>query len=298
MLFPSMESPARKLLFSSDGRLRSGWKILSFLGAVLVVLWGTSSLIGLTLGRDFTFAWWMPSQWIMGFICLLVTLPALYFERRPLTSVGFRADRRWAIEFSMGFLIGFILLGLAALVVLGLGGFHWERDARVGLSMLLKGAWVYLAVAFFEETLFRGYPFQRLIEGIGAWPGLLLGGILFALAHLGNPGMSGSTQAWAFINITLAGLLLGLGWFKTKNLALPIGLHLGWNWTQGTLLGFGVSGGNDPGLLKVVFHNKPQWLTGGEFGLEASLPCAVLCAMVIAAMIAWKGPITRAEESL
>jgi hypothetical protein len=82
----------------------------------------------------------------------------------------------------------------------------------------------------------------------------------------------------ACLNIGLASLLLGLAFLKTGSLALPIGVHLGWNWAQGPLLGFGVSGAGQRGHWTPVFGGLPQWLTGGDFGLEASLPCAVACS--------------------
>lgn len=144
-------------------------------------------------------------------------------------------------------------------------------------------------MAFHEETLYRGYLFQRLVAGLGEWPAQLLMALLFALAHWGNPGMSGATMAWATLNIALAAVLLGLCYLRTKSLALPIGVHLGWNFTQGNLLGFGVSGTTDaPGLLQPVLHGKPDWLTGGAFGLEAGLPCALVCLAVVVALAMWK----------
>jgi membrane protease YdiL (CAAX protease family) len=107
--------------------------------------------------------------------------------------------------------------------------------------------------------------------------------------------MSGATLFWATVNIGLAAILLGLCYLKTKSLALPIGVHIGWNFTQGNLLGFGVSGTTDAkGLLQPVFHGRPEWLTGGAFGLEASLPCVIVCGAAILALVRWKG---RAAEA-
>jgi hypothetical protein len=88
----------------------------------------------------------------------------------------------------------------------------------------------------------------------------------------------------------LAAILLGLCYLRTRSLALPIGLHLGWNWAQGSLLGFGVSGTTEvQGLWRPVFHGRPEWLTGGAFGLEASLPCALVCGLAIFLLGRWKG---------
>jgi membrane protease YdiL (CAAX protease family) len=179
-------------------------------------------------------------------------------------------------------------MGIAAIAIYLMGGFHWVRTPGAGIQILLRGGWMYLGVAVYEELHYRGYAFQRLMEGTGPWIAVVLGGAYFAWVHWENPGMDGSTKVWASLNIGLAGILLGLAYLKTRSLAFPVGIHLGWNWTQGTLLGFGVSGTTDPGLLTPVFHSRPQWMTGGAFGLEASLPCAVVCAAGLLWMACWK----------
>ena len=84
--------------------------------------------------------------------------------------------------------------------------------------------------------------------------------------------MAGATRAWAGLNLVLAGVLLGLCYLRTRSLALPMGLHLGWNWTQGSLLGFGVSGLPSGGWWTPVYHGRPLWLTGGRSGWRRACP--------------------------
>lgn len=185
-----------------------------------------------------------------------------------------------------------------ALACWALDGCHWVRGSGNLWASAGSGAWLFLAVAFREEILFRGYAFQRLVDAVGSWAALALASLYFAYAHWNNPGMAGATKIWATVNIALAGVLLGLCYLKTRSLALPIGVHLGWNWAQGSLLGFGVSGMELDGVLRPVFHARPPWLTGGAFGLEASLPCAVLCGLAIAGLVVWKPAGSRnAEEN-
>jgi hypothetical protein len=145
----------------------------------------------------------------------------------------------------------------------------------------------------------RGYPFQRLVEGAGPWVGQLVFAALFALMHWGNPGMHGATRAWATVNIALAALLLGFCYLRTRSLALPIGVHLGWNWAQGSLLGFGVSGTTDiKGAWMPVFHGRPEWLTGGAFGLEASAICTLVCGAAVFGLWRWRGRGASQAEGL
>ncbi len=240
-------------------------------------------------------ATWVPGELFLGLVCLGVTSLVLKAEQRSLQDVGLRVDRRGCRDFGLGAGLGILILVLAALIALGFGGFHWVRHPGGGVAVL-QGLWIYLAVSFYEELLYRGYPFQRLMEGVGTWPGLILGALVFAWAHMNNPNLVGGARFWAFLNISLAGLLLGLAWLRTRSLALPMGLHLGWNWAQGSLLGFGVSGTEATGWLEVVFHDKPDWLTGKAFGLEASLPCAIVCSLAILGFLLWKPKVDQASR--
>jgi membrane protease YdiL (CAAX protease family) len=284
--------------FNERGALRSGWKALGFmvllaaLGFLVALLAHAVKAVGGRLGGA------AVGVWVGAALGALASLICVRLEGLPFASLGFRPGRRWLGEALAGILGGALLMLLTALVVKGLGGFHWERTAGIGTRQLLTGAWIFLGVAFNEEILARGYPFQRLTEGAGPWVGQLTFAALFALLHWGNPGMHGATRAWATLNIGLAAILLGFCWLRTRSLALPIGVHLGWNWTQGNLLGFGVSGTTDQaGAWTPVFHGRPEWLTGGAFGLEASLPCALLCGAAILGLWLWRGTAASGDAS-
>jgi hypothetical protein len=82
--------------------------------------------------------------------------------------------------------------------------------------------------------------------------------------------------------------MFGLSFIKTKSLAMPLALHFMANWVQGTFLGFGVSGNEQVGLLRPVFHHAPQWLTGGSFGLEASIPGLICVIAMTVLLYRWK----------
>ena len=90
--------------------------------------------------------------------------------------------------------------------------------------------------------------------------------------------------------------MFGLAFIKTKSLAMPIGLHFMANWVQGTLLGFGVSGNEETSLLKPIFHNAPQWLTGGSFGLEASVPGLICVIASIIFIYKWEPEIIQKRK--
>jgi uncharacterized protein len=279
-------SSLRSAFLRSDGQFRAGWKVLLFMTVNWVMI-GFAEVYAWQLGLlDSEVTW----RWISGGLTLGLSWLFLAGEGRPLVSLGLRPGRRWGLEFLSGTLGGLLLMVIVALTVRALGGFHWEPSPNP-LSALGYGAWIFLAVAFSEEISYRGYAFQRLAEGLGHWGALGLAGAFFAYGHWANPGMTGATRIWATLNIGLAGVLLGLCFLKTRSLALPMGLHLGWNWTQGSMLGFGVSGLRIESMMRPVFHGRPEWLTGGAFGLEASLPCAVFTTLAIFGLSRWDGEL-------
>ena len=272
-----------KLFHTADGSLRNGWKALLFGLAAALCSGFAATFAGALPGT----APRLPAAWFSFAAFLGLSWVFLELEGRPLGSVGLQLDRRWARELMLGAAAGATLMGLMALGAHLGGGFHLARSPHAGFGQLLAGAWLYLGVAFSEELLFRGYAFQRLLRGMGLWPAQARMALLFAGMHWPNPGMAGATRAWASLSITLAAILLGLCYLRTRSLALPIGLHLGWNWTQGSLLGFAVSGLHGPGWWTPVLHHRPSWITGGSFGLEATLPCAVVAAGACLAL-AWR----------
>ncbi|MBP1628932.1 MAG: family intrarane metalloprotease [Holophagaceae bacterium] len=231
-----------------------------------------------------------PGAGVSFLLVLALSWAFLRLEGRGLPSLGLRLNGRWGLDLLQGVGLGLALMCLMALMLRVLGGFHWESNPGFRIHHPIAGAGIFALVALHEECLFRGYPFQRLVETWGPWAAQLGLALLFTLAHWRNPGLTGGTRPWATLNIGLAALLLGLCYLKTRSLALPIGLHLGWNWAQGNLLGFPVSGTSfAQGPWRPVLQASPSWLTGGAFGLEASALCTLVCLGSILLLVRWKG---------
>lgn len=280
----------RKVLFNSDGELRSGWKVLGF---VLLFLVAAKSLAVLSrLLPAFGALARKGGVWTAALLGILVSVICVLLEGRHPLDFGLRFDRRWLKEFLLGTAGGVLLLVAVALAIRPSGAFHWVRNPAIDPAKLALWAGLYLGVAFNEEILVRGYAFQRLAKGgLGVWGTQALFAAIFALGHWSNPNNTGmAVKAWATLNIALAALLLGFAQLRTGSLALPIGLHLGWNWTQGSLLGFNVSGTSSPGWWTPVLEpGRPVWLNGGAFGLEATLSCALLCTLAVVLLARWRG---------
>lgn len=148
-----------------------------------------------------------------------------------------------------------------------------------GLSVTAAGA---LAAAVGEEIVFRGVLFRLIEAKWGTLAALVFSAALFGFLHGANPGATAASSAAIALE---AGVLLGLAYAATRSLWLPIGVHFGWNFTEGGIFGAAVSGGHSRGLLNLPLHG-PQMLTGGAFGPEASV-IAVAVSLFASAALAY-----------
>ena len=263
---------------NEDGHVKNGIKIIGF-----IILFCVASFLATLLPLPNSL-----KNLALIVAVIVVTWICLRLEREPFRSIGLNLTPRFLIETMLGTLFGILLILASALSIKVFGGFTWIRNPQVNLNILFFALIQFLLVSLFEELLFRGYAFQRAVRGIGKANALLIFALFFVVAHWSNPGMTGGAKVWASLNIGLASILLGLAWIKTKSLALPIGIHLGWNWAQGSLLGFGVSGHKAQGFWTPVFNDLPQWFTGGDFGLEASLPGAIVLLIACTGLTFWE----------
>lgn len=271
---------------NTQGQLRNGWWILAFAAIFLISRWVYGPVSKALQQQGFEGLW---LSLLPVIFLLLVTWACTRLRREPLASVGLRLNGRWFREVMLGTAFGIAMMFAVSSLIYVAGGVRFGFDPARGLAALATGAWVFVFVALLEELLFRGFVFQRMVAGIGAWPAQLLLAALFAVAHWGNPGMEGPTQVWATVDTALGAILLGLAYLRTGSLALPIGIHFGWNWAQGSLLGFDVSGLDQAGWLLPELLGKPQWLTGGDFGPEASIFAVLIDAVVVLLLWRWKG---------
>jgi membrane protease YdiL (CAAX protease family) len=175
-------------------------------------------------------------------------------------------------EVATGFVVGFVLFASVMAILWAAGVYHpAEGGTANGLASGLVAA---LIAGVVEETMFRGLLFRLSSKILGTWGALLLTAALFGAAHAFNHGATVSSSLAIAIE---AGVLLGAAYAATQRLWVPIGLHIGWNFTEGSIFSMSVSGnsvGNGliPGSLK-----GPRILTGGQFGPEASIVAVVVC---------------------
>ena len=261
------------ILKDDHGILRNGWWILTFyvvLGALVV----PATLYASSVHAPVSPAAQAGLAAIATAICLLAR------RERPASVVG--GAESWKVGVPAGLALGFIIWGVAAAVLWASGAVHWQWIGTTlpSLSAAVLGC---LAVAAVEELVFRGFAFQRLVAGIGAWAAQVVMGAYFVLTHSAGIAAAGEVKWLAAANIFAASLLFGMAYLRTRSLAMPIALHFALNFVQGTLLGFGVSGTETTGLLQPELAQGASWWTGGGFGLEASIPgtAAVVAALIL-----------------
>lgn len=198
-------------------------------------------------------------------------------RRQPAEFLRIRSS-----ELAAGFGLGIALFATVMLLLWAFGVYHPSGTGRVGG---LTGG---LVVAFFgatvEEILFRGFLFRLSAKLVGTAGALVFTSALFGAAHAANPGAT----VWSSAAIALeAGVLLGAAYALTNRLWLPIGLHVGWNFTEGSIFGMSVSGGNiTSSLISGSLHGR-DILTGGAFGPEASIVAVMVC-LLASSVLLWR----------
>jgi membrane protease YdiL (CAAX protease family) len=216
---------------------------------------------------------------------LLGTLVAVRLLRRRggpgLAAMGLRREGSWGREIVLGAALGPMAFALVLARALACG---WVVVApgRGDAGGLLLAAIAFTGVAVNEEIATRGFLLQVLGSAWSPAVALVGSSLLFAALHSLNPNVSGVAIAF----LVVAGLTLAWGYFATGRLWLPIAFHWSWNFAQGPLFGFPVSGLPVDGLLTVT-PTGPDWATGAAFGPEAGLVGLLAEAVVAAIIFGW-----------
>jgi len=262
------------LFLDSSYEIRSGWKFTAY-GVLLVCFFlGTGTILG---GA----ALWLHPEWIklpradmrlLGLnaaVLFASAMGALLFmarlvDRAPIVVFGAALHDGWLRDVAVGVGVAGGMLGvtLAGSFLFGKVDIEWSGSTASLPSIALTLA-VLIVSAANEELIFRGYPFQVLMKGLGPWGAILLLSSLFGFVHLNNQGATSLST----LNTALAGVLLSLAYLKTRSIWLPFGIHIGWNAGTAVLLGLPMSGIQTASLLS-THVSGPQAILGGGYGPE------------------------------
>jgi membrane protease YdiL (CAAX protease family) len=284
------------LFISPDGRLRNGWR---FLIAVFIFL-ATETLaaqiaFSIFHTQDLKFdALFRPLH--LSFLLIVFSLMVKYVDRtpgNPLAAQGLDTRDPWLKDLALGLLIGFSLVTIAVIIVAVFGelSFSMEISRRTIVPALLV-LWVLATAAMLEEVSFRGYPFQRLVDGLSFVDrqiGIPFGSsaiavlsMLFGAVHLRNP----HATLLGAANTALIGVFFAIAYLRTRALWMPFGAHFGWNFSLGVLFGLPVSGMTRFSVVVQGVARGPYLLTGGAYGLEASATGTAVILLGILMLVA------------
>ncbi len=246
----------------------------------------------------------------LGTLTCLIAVRLL--DRRPVRELGIVPEPGFWGDFAFGLALGVILMGVVFTIERLAGWVHVTQlrlvkppDVSFVRGILYMGG-VFVAVGFYEELVSRGYILRTLAQGfLSRWIspqaaiaiGVGLSSLLFGMGHFGNP-----NATWvSTVNIMIAGVLLALPFVLTGRLAGSIGLHITWNFFQGCVFGFPVSGLAAPVSLLAVEQGGPAAWTGGAFGPEAGIVGLIAMALGAALIVGrerWRNGRASFETAL
>jgi len=279
-----------------EPRLRAGWRLA--LQTIIMVVPGSCLSIPimfyfiisgmLTPDLDFNRLpknILLPSQIVeLVMITASVYIARRFLDKRSFASLGLSVNKSAVLDVFVGVFISAFIMAIIYAIEFMTGwvkfeGFAWEVDsAKTVIVNLFLFLFIFITVGWNEELLSRGYHLQTLASGTNMFWGVLISSSVFGLAHLGNPNATWVSAAGIFF----AGLFLAYGYLRTGQLWLSIGLHIGWNFFEGVIFGFPVSGLDIYRLIRHQIHGPEIW-TGGAFGPEAGL--IVLPALVVGSVL-------------
>jgi membrane protease YdiL (CAAX protease family) len=275
---------ARIFLAPDEPRLRAGWRLL--IQTILLFAIGTlvsivTSFLAPLVGGSLIFGQ------ILNFVVITgsVYIARRWLDRRSFESLGLELSGQTLPDILAGIGITFVQMSAIYAAMFALGwltfqGFAWQFDPiNVVITSVLTTFVAFIFVGWNEELLSRGYHLQTIASGTNLFWGVTISSAIFVLLHLGNPNATWVSAEGIFF----AGLFLAYGYIRTRQLWLSIGLHIGWNFFEGVVFGFPVSGLDIYRLIRIQVHGPEIW-TGGAFGPEAGLivlPSLILGVLLI-----------------
>ena len=262
------------LISPDEPRLRAGWRLL--IQTILFILFGAiifivASLLGIDFG-NVTAATIFDQVLNLIAVTGSVYVARRWLDKKSFESLGLKLNQQALFDVIAGIGIAFIQMGFIYILMLGLNwltfeGFAWEFDP---INVVIMGVLTFFVFFIFagwnEELLSRGYHLQTIASGTNLLWGVIISSSVFGLLHLANPNATWASAAGTF----LAGIFFAYAYARTKQLWLPIGLHIGWNFFEGVVFGFPVSGLDIYALTRIQITGPEIW-TGGAFGPEAGL---------------------------
>ncbi len=289
---------ARIFLSPDEPRLRAGWRLLIqfALAFIFQLILGTVIVIISILFGQFSLS---RSLFVNALVELFAFTGSVYaarrwLDKRSFASLGLKLDSQTLLDILAGIGIAFAQMGFVYAIMHALGwltfkGFAWEFDSTITvITSVLISFLAFILVGWSEELLSRGYHLQTIADGTNLFWGVVISSAIFGFIHILNPGANWASTAGIFF----AGVYLAYAYLRTKQLWLSIGLHIGWNFFEGVVFGFPVSGLSIYPLTRIDVLGPEIW-TGGAFGPEAGL--IILPSLIVGGILIYLYTMRRAK---
>jgi len=235
------------------------------------------------------------SMELLGMAVILVggvVASSRLFDRRPVGEYGLSLDTDWWRSFAVGGVVATLANAGAVAVALGTGwatvaGFAQGSGELSFLPAMIVVFGYIATAATWEEFVFRGAMMKNVAEGANGYVrervavgvALALNCVVFAFLHSGKV-----THVSQYGYYLLAGLVLGGVYVLTGELALSIGFHIFYNYTQSAVFGLGVSQ-TTPELLALDLVGSTRYV--GEEGL-VHIGAAAVGGLLLLGYIYWR----------
>jgi uncharacterized protein len=286
------------IFLNSKHELRSGWKLAAYVGFFLIILTGAGLAVSMAVSGRAANGLVQSQVGLLALNGITLFVPAVgamwltvrFMDYRPLRAFGIGFVPGWQRHFlfGIGVAAGMLSVLIGGCYAFGYVSMHWT-GGQVSPGVLLATCSAILLAALNEELVFRGFPLQLLIEGIGEWPAIIAMSALFGALHLNNPNAS----FLGILNTILAGILMSLAYVRTRSLWMPYAIHAGWNLGLGFVFGFPLSGIDIPSLWTTGTAGS-ETILGGDYGPEGGLLATFLFATA-AVIVERHGSINRTE---
>lgn len=263
-----------------------GWKnILKIIIPYIVTVAAFQIVGALILGLDIIhfedYQQTSAQFFVMYFLTMIGTVGIVWLfttkvDKKSFVSCMFDKTKIFK-DIALGLVIGFVIMFSGFLILILTDQLQFV-DIHLKVSDLLYSIGLFVFVAIAEEVFARGYFLRNLMVSFNKYIALVISALLFSLMHLANPNIS----IISLFILFLSGLVLGLSYIYTKNIWFPIALHFSWNFFQGPIFGFNVSGMNTYKLIETKYTTANNW-NGGKFGFEGSILAilVIICALTV-----------------
>ena len=226
-----------------------------------------ANLIGLELLKSLAEPYYTLLRYLRDIILFILFLVAYrsytnYVENRKALELN---TKSFIPEIGLGFFISIGVVCFMVILLMLLG--YYRIDSFNSPQVFADRIAEYYMGSFIEELIFRLILFKLVEEFAGSWIGIIVQGLVFGFAHIGNE----NATIWTSLSLVISDtILFGAAYMLTRRIWLIWGMHFSWNFFQEGIFGMPNSGYQKDGLIRPII-NGPEWITGGKFGIEASI---------------------------